>query len=121
MRLSKKKITPKVEKEIQRLFYQVVADIHSPKEAAIFFNNVLTKTELEALTKRLAVAHYLEKGSSYEKIKETLKVSSATVATIAEQIQRGEGYQIAFKKVSADEWAEKWAKKLSQMIGGNQD
>ena len=117
MRLSKKKITPKVEKEIYRLFYQTMADLRSPDEARAFFEEILTKTERQAIAKRLAVAVYLEKGQSYEEIKKALKISSATVANVAEQSKKGEGFEVALKKVRADQWATKWAEKIAQMMG----
>jgi len=117
MRLSKKKINQAIEEQIYRVFYQVIADIHSLSEAKIFLEEILTKTELEALVKRLAVAQLLKKGQSYEKIKKTIKVSSATVASIAEQLKKGKGFKIALKKISAEEWAEHWAKKIRGMMG----
>lgn len=117
MRLSKKKINRNVGKLILAQLYGVVADIRSATEAEVFLKEVLTKTELEALAKRLAVAHYLAKGGSYDDIKNTLKVSSATVATIAEQLKKNGGFKIALKKIEADQWAEKWSKKISTMMG----
>lgn len=116
MRLSKKKINPRIEKQIFNIFYQVIADIKSSQEAKTFLKDILTKAELEALTKRLAVALFLEKKRSYDNIKNTLKVSSATVATVAEQMKKGEGFGIALKKIHAEEWADKWAKKISKVI-----
>jgi TrpR-related protein YerC/YecD len=117
MRLSKNKISQETEKEILNQFFQVIADIKSPDEAMAFLEEILTKTEMEAIAKRLAVAHYLEKGHSYENIRETLKVSSATVASVAEQLKGNGGYQVALKKIQADQWAEKWAQKLNGMMG----
>lgn len=118
MQLSKKKINPRIEKQIFNIFYKVVADIRNPQEAKAFLENILTRAELEALTKRLAVALFLEKGRSYDNIKNTLKVSSATVATVAEQMKKGKGLDIALKKVRAEEWANRWTKKISKLMKG---
>ena len=117
MRLSKKRISKTVENQIYHLFYQVLADIHSTNEAEAFSKEILSKTELEAVVKRLAVAQLLEKNQSYEEIKKTLKVSSATVAAVAEQIKKGEGFKIALEKIKTDQWADRWAKKINQMMG----
>lgn len=114
MRLSKKKINPRIEKQIFNIFYQVISDIRNPQEAKTFLKDILTRAELEALTKRLAVALFLEKGRSYDNIKGTLKVSSATVATVAEQMKKGKGFEVALKRIRAEEWADKWAKKLGK-------
>lgn len=115
MRLSKRKINPTIEKQVYQIFYQALTDLHSLSETESFLKEILTETELEAIAKRLAVAVYLEKGRSYENIKEMLKVSSATVATVAEQMKKGKGYQIALEKIKADEWADKWARKIGKI------
>jgi len=118
MQLSKKKINPRIERQIFNVFYQVISDIGTTQEAKAFLENILTRTELEALTKRLAVALFLEKGRSYDNIKNTLKVSSATVATVAEQMKKGKGFEIALKKIRAEEWAGRWTKKISKLVKG---
>ncbi len=116
MQVSKKKINPKIEKQIFNLFFQVVNDLKSPQEVRDFLETILTKTELEAVVKRLAVAHYLEKGRTYENIKKSLAVSSATIAAIQEQMAKGRGFNLASEKIQAEEWADKWAKKISQLV-----
>lgn len=116
MRLSKQKINPRIEKQIFNIFYQVIGDLRNSQEAETFFKDILTKAELEALTKRLAVALFLEKGRSYDNIKNTLKVSSATVATVAEQMKKGKGLELALKKIRAEEWAERWTKKIKKLF-----
>ena len=116
MQVSKKRINKNLEKRLYSLFYQVVADIHHPKEAEEFLKNLLSPIELEVMVKRLAIAYYLDKDRSYQEIKTNLAVSSATVSNIAEQIKRKKGFQIALKKIRADEWADKWGKKISKMM-----
>lgn len=118
MQLSKKKINPRIEKQIFNIFNQVIADIRNPQEAKAFLEDILTRAEFEALTKRLAVAVFLEKGRSYDNIKNALKVSSATVATVAEQMKKGKGFEIALKKIHAEEWADRWAKRISKRFKG---
>lgn len=116
MRHSKKRLAFKKEKEIINFLYQVVADIRNQSEAATFIDEILTSAEKEAIAKRLAVARQLEKGDSYEEIKQALKVSSATVAGIADQLKTGCGYQLALKKIDADEWADRVVGKINQMM-----
>jgi TrpR-related protein YerC/YecD len=117
MRLSKKKINSRIAEQIFNLLYQVAADIHSPQEARDFFEDILTKTELEAMAKRLAIAHYLERGRTYSNIKNSLGISSATIAKIQEQMAKGKGYIVALKKIRAEEWADKWTERISRMMG----
>jgi len=118
MQLSKKKINQRLEKQIFNIFYQVIADVKTPQEAKTFLEDILTRAELKAFSKRLAVAHYLERGRNYENIKNALKVSSATVATVAEQMKKGKGFEIALKKIRAEEWADRWTKRISRRFKG---
>lgn len=114
MQVSKKQVNPNLKKQVYQLLYQVLADIRSKKEAEIFLNEVLTETELEMLAKRLGVAYYLDKGRSYSNIKTNLRLSSATISGVAEQMKKGKGFKIALEKIRAEEWADKWAKKISK-------
>lgn len=120
MQVSKRKINPRIEKQVFDIFYQVIADIKTSQEAEIFLKDILTKTELEALAKRLAVAHYLEKERTYDNIKRTLGVSSTTIAAVQEQMTKGEGFALALKKIQAEEWADSWADKISKLVRGKQ-
>lgn len=115
MQTSKKKINRKLEKQVYNLLYQIVVDIHDLKEAEQFLKDFLTETELEVLCKRLAVAYYLDRQRSYENIKDNLAVSSATIASISEQISK-KGFKLALNKIQADEWADKWAQKIGQVM-----
>ena len=117
MQVSKRRLNPRIKQQIKNILYQVIADIDDPEEAKEFLEEALSKVELEMLAKRLAIAHYLDRGRSYENIKNNLAISSATVATIAEKIEKGQGFKIALKKIQAEEWAEKWAKRINTMMG----
>ena len=114
MQVSKKQVNPNLKKQIYQLLYQVLADIHSKKEAEIFLNEVLTENELEMLAKRLGVAYYLDKGRSYANIKTNLRLSSATISAVADQMKKGRGFKIALEKIRAEEWANKWAKRIGR-------
>lgn len=116
MRTSKKKINRNLAKQISQLFYNIVADIHNPQEAESFLSDFLTKIEMEALTKRLAIAYWLSKGRHYDNIKTNLAVSSTTVASMAQKIKKNKGLQLALKKISADEWADQWSKKIGRFV-----
>jgi len=116
MQVSKKRLKPKIKQKINNLLYQTIADIKTPSEAAAFLQEALSEVELEMLAKRLAIAYYLHQGKGYKEIKDILSISSTTIATIAEQIKKGKGFKIALKKIEAEEWAEKWVKKINQMM-----
>jgi uncharacterized protein YerC len=63
-------------------------------EAALFLQDLLTKSELTVLAKRLRIAKLLLKGDSYEEIEGKVKVSHGTIAKIAAWLtERGEGFR----------------------------
>ena len=93
------------------MWYQLVADIKSPEEAKIVFGELLSNTESTAIVKRLAIGYWLTKKRSYENIKTNLKVSSATIAAMQNELKK-DGWKLAMKKMVAEEWATKWEEKI---------
>ena len=117
MQVSKTKLNKQVEKQIYEIFYQTIADLRRKEDAKIFIRDFFTKTEKSVMIKRLAVAMYLEKGRSYDQIKNALKVSSATIANVDKIMSRGsEGFVLALKRIEAEEWAGKLSKKISDWL-----
>lgn len=116
MQVSKQRLNKTIEKQIYSLLHQLVADIKTTEEANILLTDLLSDTERQVIAKRLAIALFLDKGRSYENIKSTLKVSSATIASVQEQMGNP-GIQLALQKVKAEEWADQWAGKISTLVG----
>jgi len=116
MQVSKRKINQQKKKKFFDLLYQTIADIKSIEEAELIFKDLFSKTELSAIVKRLGAAYLLDQGKNYREIKNHLKISSATISTIADQMNKGEGFKIALEKAKADEWAEKWSQKIKTML-----
>ena len=94
----------------------MVADIKSVNEAEVIFSSILSETELITVIKRLGVGYWLTKKRSYEVIKDNLKVSSATIATIQQEL-KNPGWNQAIRKVLAEEWATKWEAKINLFLG----
>lgn len=115
MQSSRRKLNKTIERQIFKLLYQILADTKRREEIEILLADLLTDSERLAMAKRLAIALYLDKGRSYENIKSNLKVSSATIAGVAEQMGNP-GMQMAINKVKAEEWAEEWSKKVVEVI-----
>jgi len=115
VQVSKQKVNKILEKQVTDLWFQMVADIKTPDEAKIVFEDLFSETEKSALIKRLAVGYWLVKKRSYETIKQNLKVSSATIATVAQGLTRP-GWKLAMQKVMAEEWATKWETKIKKLI-----
>ncbi|MCG2692025.1 Trp family transcriptional regulator, partial [Microgenomates group bacterium] len=98
MQVSKKNVNKLIEKRIFKALYQVLADLKKPEAVKMFLDDVLSKTERTVLAKRLGIAWYLNKNKSYDVIRQDLKVSSATIATVQQGLEKsGEGIKLALK------------------------
>ncbi len=115
MRISERKLNPSLKKQLVGVFAQVVADTKNLQEAESFLTSFFNDAEMETYSKRLAVSYWLKKKRSYENIKENLKVSSATIATI-QSLTEKPGIRLAMKKIEAEEWANQWAEKIKKFI-----
>lgn len=118
MQISKQKVNKILEKQLETMLFQMVADIKTPNEAKYVFSGLLSETELITVIKRLGVGYWLTKGRSYEVIKDNLKVSSATIASIQQDLNKP-GWKLALKKILAEEWATKWEEKIKKFLGRN--
>jgi uncharacterized protein YerC len=116
MRTSEFKLNPSLKEQIVKTFIQLVVDLKTPKEAEIFLRDFFNESELEAFTKRLAISYWLKKKRSYSNIKNNLKVSSATIASVQDMMER-DGFKLALKKIEAEEWANQWAAKIKKIVG----
>lgn len=91
----------------------VLCEVDSPKVMEEILADLLTETERVAVMKRLGISIYLDKGRSYEDIKNNLKVSSATIATVAENMGNPGTVEIV-RRIKAEEWASDWTEKISR-------
>ncbi|MFH2019471.1 MAG: Trp family transcriptional regulator [bacterium] len=115
MQKSRLKMSSTIENQVYKILYQVLADEKTEIEMEIMLKALLTESELSAIAKRLAIAVFLDKGQSYERIKDILKVSSATIASVAENMNM-RGMQTALKRVKAEEWADVWSIRISRAL-----
>jgi uncharacterized protein YerC len=111
MQVSSKQLNKTINNQMFRMLYQIMADSKTNKEIQILVEDLLTESERTAMAKRLAIAVYLDKGRSYENIKDNLKVSSATIAAVAESMGNP-GIQKALNMIKAEEWADEWSGKI---------
>ena len=114
MQISKKRLNQNLKNQIYKLLYQVITDIQNPNEAQVLLESFLSKNELEVIARRLGIAYFLDKGKSYANIKDNLAVSSTTIAAVAKDMQNKKGFKISLGKIRAEEWANKWSKKIKE-------
>lgn len=110
-----KVMNKQIEAQVYKILYQVLADAKTDVDMELILKAVMTEGELSAVAKRLAIAVFLDKGQSYEHIKDILKVSTATIASVAENMNK-RGIQMALLRVKAEEWADVWSIRLSRAL-----
>lgn len=77
-----------------------IVQAKSVSEAVLFLQDLLTKSEITVLSKRLRIAKLLISGASYEQIEKKLNVSHSTIAKIAAWLaDRGEGFRNILNKL----------------------
>jgi TrpR-related protein YerC/YecD len=111
MQTSSKKLSRKQQQKITRQFVTLLSDLRHLDECQTFFESFLTKTEQSVFAKRLGIVWMLDQNKSYEEIKKKLKVSSATISSVARQMNE-EGSQLMVGKLRVDDWAGRWAQKI---------
>lgn len=97
------------------MFIQALEDLDGNNETETFLRDFFNDVEFETYAKRLAIAYWLKKRRSYENIKNNLKVSSATIATV-EKLMDTPGFKLALKKIEAEEWASVWSEKIKKLV-----
>ncbi len=115
MKKSNQPMNQKIEGQVYKILYQVIADSKNEVEVELTLKALLSESELSAVAKRLAIAVFLDKRQSYDHIKDVLKVSTATIASVAENMNN-RGIQQALARVKAEEWADVWSIRLSRAL-----
>lgn len=111
--LEKAKRIDKLSKEEQQsLVFDLVhalVQAQSVSDAALLLQDLLTKSEMKMLAKRLRIAKLLLAGMTYEQIEEDLYVGHSTVAKIAAWLaERGDGFRKVIEKLPKKKDEEKW-------------
>jgi len=91
--------------------FQLIADLKNLSEAKSFLTDFLADSELKTLANRLSIIKLLDEGKSYVEIKKQLKVSSATIASTVELLER-KGIELGLRKIKLDAWATNLIEKI---------
>lgn len=83
--------------------YKAILTLQTVEECKIFFDDLCTITELQAIEQRYQVATYLSQGMIYNDILEKTGASSATISRVNRSLQYGKGgYAIVFDRLKDD-------------------
>lgn len=95
-----KKLSYKEQEELFINLARAIASVSSPTEAAALIKDIFTEAEIGMVAKRLAIAELLVGEVTYQEISGHLKVGYATIARVAEWLNRsGEGYRLALQRM----------------------
>lgn len=107
-----KRVEKLSKKDQESLVFDLVhafVQAQSVNDAALFLQDLLTKSEMKILGKRLRIAKLLLAGMTYIQIEESLHVSHGTVAKIAAWLsERGDGFRKTIEKLPKEEVSKKW-------------
>lgn len=88
---------------VDRLF-QTILNLETIEECYAYFDDICTIKEIQDLSQRLDTAILLDKGYSYQKIADTVDVSTATIGRVSKCLNYGSGgYRIAIDRLNTTE------------------
>ena len=77
--------------------YQIIADIHDPKDVEALFEDLCTRKEVENMAERVFAAKLLMEGNTYNQVMAQADISSATLSRVSRCVQYGSGYSRLLK------------------------
>ena len=87
------------DKKAEDLF-EAILKLKNKKEAAKFFRDLLTISEIKEFSNRWQTVKLLSQGLSYAEVAEKLKMSTTTVSRVAHWLFRGRnGYKLILKRI----------------------
>ena len=103
--VSKKPLNKDVQNRLNKRLVKTITNLRTMSEGSVFISELFTDSEQIMLAKRLMIIFMLTENVSQYRIKQILRVSSATVFRISEGLDKGE-YQyltrLCKKKKSRD-------------------
>ena len=84
-------------------FFKAIITLKTEKECEMFFDDICTIQELEAIAQRFEVAKLLVEGKSYVDINKETGASTATISRVSKCINYGEGgYKTAIRRLRGE-------------------
>lgn len=115
--VSKKPLSKDIEDKMFKIFWESIAKLTDPSDVERFFDDLLSDVEKTMLSKRLAIAFLLAKNYGYQSIKETLKVSNATISSVNLWLREGgKGYNLVIDKLLQADKTKEFLKKVEDNL-----
>jgi len=95
---------PRYSSESMEQLYRTITDIRSVEDCRNFFEDLCTVKELQDMAQRLETAILLSRGYSYQKISDTVSISTATISRVNRSLTYGAGgYKTAIARMTETE------------------
>ena len=90
----------KIRHSQQDLFFEAILSLRTPEECQMFFEDICTIKELQAMSQRFQVACLLDAGKNYVEVCDATGASSATISRVNKCLTYGEGgYRMALDRL----------------------
>lgn len=73
--------------------FNTILKLKTIEDCEIFFSDLCTYKELDAMSQRVRAARLLAEGETYEKIIGETDISSATLSRVSKCVKYGKGYK----------------------------
>lgn len=73
--------------------FKTILKLKTIEDCEIFFSDLCTYKELDAMSQRVRAARLLAEGETYEKIIGETDISSATLSRVSKCVKYGKGYK----------------------------
>lgn len=102
MQISSKQISIAKQQQLADRLVMLFSDLREPSTVQAFIEAFFSETEQAVFQKRLAILWQLQSGKSYQEIKKSLKVSSATISSTSDLLENP-AIKDALQKIKADQ------------------
>ena len=77
--------------------YQLIAQLKTPDDCRMLFEDLCTVKEIEKMAERIHAAKLLLEGMTYQQVMSQADISSATLSRVSRCVQYGNGYSKLLK------------------------
>lgn len=115
--VSRYPIAKEIEARIFEILLKTIADLKNSEEINGFLEDFLSPVEKIMLAKRLSIAVLLAKGYDYRQIRNILRVTPSTIASVNLTLKyKGSGYKRVVEKILAAERIDEFWQKIDEIL-----
>ena len=86
----------------EEMFFAAVMGLKTQEDCRLFFEDICTIKELQAMAQRLQVAARLDEGQNYNAVCEQTGASTATISRVNKCLLYGGGYRLVLDRLKEE-------------------